>query len=242
MQGLIRPSSRQIHRRLLLLAWAAPLLLLCAGDAWAGIYTCVDKRGRKLTSDRPIAECTGTEQQMLNRDGSVRTVLPPTLTAEEKLAKETRERAENEARLARLDATRRDRNLVARYPDEVTHQRARESALDSVRLAVRATQARLRDLAQQRQPLLNEMEFYQGKKLPPKLKNALDANDAAMDAQKSAAANQAAEMDRINSLYDAELERLRRLWAGAAPGTLSAKDQAMLLVPATSAPANKPGR
>jgi len=35
-----------------------------------------------------------------------------------------------------------------------------------------------------------------------------------------AAANQAAELARINRLYDAELERLRRLWSGAPAGSL----------------------
>ena len=28
------------------------------------------------------------------------------------------------------------------------------------------------------------------------------------------------ELERINKLYDAELDRLRRLWAGAPPGSL----------------------
>jgi hypothetical protein len=56
--------------------------------------------------------------------------------------------------------------------------------------------------------------------MPLKLKQALDANDAGTEAQKSAMANQEAEIVRINRLFDAELDRLRRLWAGAQPGTL----------------------
>lgn len=202
--------------------WPALLLLAVSAcqPAWAGIYSCVDSKGRRLTADRPIPECTATEQHLLNRDGSVRTVLPPTLTAEEKAAKEARERAANEARLAQLDAVRRDRNLVARYPNEAAHQRARESALDTVRLAIKATETRLRDLAQQRKPLLSEAEFYVGKPLPGKLRAALDANDAGAEAQRGAVAAQAAEAARINKLYDTELERLRRLWAGAPPGSL----------------------
>lgn len=186
----------------------------------AGIYTCTDSNGRRLTADRPIPECTAKVQQVLNQDGSVRTVVPPTLTAEERLAQEARNRATAEARLAQVDAVRRDRNLVARYPSEAAHQRARESALDTVRLAIKATEIRLRDLDQQRKPLQSEVEFYQGKPLPAKLKSALDANDAALDAQKASAATQTAELDRINKLYDLELDRLRRLWAGVAPGSL----------------------
>jgi len=204
-------------------------LALAAGGAAAqtqpakpavGIYTCVDDKGRKLTSDRPIAECAAKEQQLLNRDGSLRATVPPTLTADERAEKEARERAAAEARAAAADAVRRDRNLMARYPTEVSHNRAREAALDTVRLAAKATEIRLRELAAERKPLLDEAEFYVGKPLPPRLKAAIDANDASAEAQRSAAQGQETELARVNKLYDAELDRLRRLWSGAQPGSL----------------------
>lgn len=200
---------------------------LCAGVATAqqppvnaGIYTCIDDRGRRLTADRPISECRHKEQHILNRDGSLRAVVPPTLTAEERAAKEARERAAAESRVASADAARRDRNLLVRFPDEAAHNRAREAALDPVRAAMRATDQRLRELQTERKPLLDEAEFYVGKALPPKLRSALDANDASVEAQRAAGATQEAELERINRLYDAELERLRRLWAGAPPGSV----------------------
>ena len=37
-----------------------------AADAKGGIYTCVDDRGQKRVSERPIAECTDREQRVLN--------------------------------------------------------------------------------------------------------------------------------------------------------------------------------
>jgi hypothetical protein len=206
---------------------AALYLLLAAAGASAqsstpaaGIYTCIDDKGRKLTADRPIAECTNREQKMLNRDGSVRSVQPPTLTAEERAEKEARDRAANEARAAQADAVRRDRNLTARYPNEAAHNRGREAALDTVRLAIKSTELRLRDLAAERKPLMAEAEFYVGKILPAKLRAAMDANDAAIEAQRSAVGNQTAELDRINKLYDAELARLRALWTGTPAGSL----------------------
>lgn len=190
------------------------------GGAASVIYTCTDDRGRKITADRPIAACTGREQRVLNNDGSLRAILPPTLTADERAAKEAQERRQAEARAAMADATRRDRNLLARYPNEAPHQRARESALESVRQAMKATEVRLKELAAERQPLLAEAEFYQGKPLPAKLRGQLDANEAATEAQRDAASRQQEEVERINRLYDAELARLRQLWAGAAPGSL----------------------
>jgi hypothetical protein len=53
------------------------------------------------------------------------------------------------------------------------------------------------ELAAERKPLLDEAEFYKGKPLPPKLKAQIDANDAAVEAQRGGA-NQEAELDRIN--------------------------------------------
>ena len=100
---------------------------------------------------------------------------------------------------------RRDRNLLARYPNEAPHRKAREAALDTVRAAMKATELRLRDLAAERKPLLAEAEFYEGKPLPPKLRGQLDANDAATSAQRESAVGQEAELERINRLYDAEL-------------------------------------
>jgi len=41
-------------------------------------YTCVDSTGKKRSSDRPIPECSDREQHVLNKDGSVKRVIPPT--------------------------------------------------------------------------------------------------------------------------------------------------------------------
>lgn len=223
------------------LALLLSLIALAAHAATDGIFTCVDDRGRKLTSDRPIAECSHKEQLLLNRDGSVRSVIPATLTAEERAEREARERRAAEARAAQLDAVRRDRNLVARYPNEAVHGKAREAALDALRLAIATTERRQKELAAERTPLLNEAEFYKGRTMPPKLKQQLDANDAAIEAQQDAAANQTAELERVNKLYDAELERLRRLWSGAPAGSLG--PMPTLAPPApTPAPASRAPR
>jgi hypothetical protein len=200
--------------------------LLLAGAALAqpasnrGIFTCVDAHGRRLTSDRPIPACTDREQRILNADGSLRDILPPTLTAEERIAQEARERELAAERAARQDARRRDRNLLIRYPNEAAHRKARIEALDDVRKAVQLSERRLVTLAEERKPLKSESEFYVGRQLPLKLRQQLDANEAASQAQRNLIANQQAEVQRINARYDVELARLRQLWAGATPGSL----------------------
>lgn len=204
---------------------AAGLLIAVAAQAQSnppgkGIYTCTTADGRKLTSDRPIAECTSREQRVLNPDGSHRTTLPPFLSPEERAAKEAADRRAAAERLAQQDAIRRDRSLMLRYPNEAAHQRARNAALDDANKAMRISERRIQDLGQERKPLLDEAEFYKGRALPAKLKQALDANDASVEAQQVLIENQKAEIVRINTRFDAELARLKKLWAGAAPGSM----------------------
>jgi hypothetical protein len=184
------------------------------------IYSCVDANGKRLTSDRPLPECAGRDQRVLNSDGSVKTVLSPTLTAEEAAQQEARDRAAAVARSAQQDAVRRDRNLTHRFPTEEAHAKARADALNDVRKAVQSSERRMAALASERKPLMDEAEFYVGKPLPLKLKQALDANDATTDAQRTLIQNQQVEVVRINALYDAELARLRRLWGGAPAGSM----------------------
>jgi len=207
------------------------LLLACAAGASeaAGIYSCVDSNGRRLTSDRPIPECATREQRMLNADGSVQRIVPAARTPDEQADYEARERRAALERAALQDAIRRDRNLLLRFPDEKAHRKAREAAIDDVDKGVRFSENRLKELEHDRKPLLDEAEFYKGRQIPLKLRQQLDANDAATIAQRSLVENQKEEMLRIDRLYDAELARLRKLWAGAAPGSLGA-------VPASAPP------
>ena len=199
------------------------------------IYSCTDSNGKRLTSDRPLPECATRDQRVLNPDGSVKKVLSPALTAEEAAQQETRDRAAATARSAQQDAVRRDRNLTNRFPTEEAHAKARADALNDVRKAVESSERRMAVLATERKPLNSEAEFYVGKPLPLKLRQALDANDATTEAQRTLIQNQQVEMVRINALYDAELARLRRLWAGAPAGSMGA----VSAVAAASAPIKK---
>ena len=207
--------------------WIRGALLagLAGAGSWAlgaPIYSCIDGSGKRLTSDRPIAECSAKEQRILNPDGSVRAILPPTLTAEERAEAEQKERLAAAERVAQQDAIRRDRNLMIRFPNEAAHKKARNAALDDVRSAVGVTEKRLAALAAERKPLTDEAEFYAGKQMPAKLKQQLDANDATTAAQRELIQNQQAELGRINALYDAELGRLKKLWGGAPAGSMGA--------------------
>ena len=202
--------------------WAGLVLLVSVPTvAAANIYTCVNAKGQRITSDRPIAECLDRAQELRNSDGSVRRVVPPSMTAEERAAHEERLRAEMVAAAMRRDAIRLDRNLLSRYPDEARHQKARRAALEPLNTALAATERRLTELEHERKRLQDEAEFYKGRDLPRELKIKFGNNQAALQAQQDAAQNHQAEINRINTSYDQELARLKRLWAGAAPGSVS---------------------
>jgi hypothetical protein len=206
---------------------AVALAGLALPGAWAQgaprgqVFTCVNAAGRTLTSDRLIAECMDREQRVLARDGTLLRIVPPSLTAEERAAKDERDRKLAEEKKAREEAVRRDRLLVQRFPNEAEHQKARDAALEDMRSAMAASESRITELARERKPLSEEAEFYKGKPLPAQLKQQIDANDAAVAAQRDAQANQQAEIERIGKRFDAELAHLKRLWSGAAPGSLA---------------------
>lgn len=212
--------TRRVVRRAA--ACGALLLATSAGSgAWAaaGIYSCVDSTGKKHTSDRPIPECLDREQRVLNKDGSQKQTVPPRMNADERAAAEERQHQKALAEAAQKDAIRRDRNLMLRYPNEAAHNKAREAVIDELRRGIEASELHLKELQSDRKPLLDESEFYKGKRLPFKLKTKLEANDAQQQAQKDIITQQTAEIARVNALYDAELARLRRLWSGAMPGS-----------------------
>ena len=198
--------------------WAQP----AATGATVDIYVCTDDQGRRITSDRPIRECMDRPQRILNPDGSLRGIKNPPMTAQERAVKEAQERQAAEEAAAKAEAVRRDRNLLARYRNEDMHRSARESALDPVRLTMDLTETRLAQLRRERRALEEEAKTPKNKDHAATLKLQIEANDAAAAAQRENTANQRTELDRINRIYDIELERLKRLWAGEPAGSMGA--------------------
>lgn len=180
-----------------------------------GIYTCVDSKGRKLTSDRPIIDCIDREQREITPHGQVVRKLGPSLTAEERAAEEEKERIAAEERNRQLEEKRRDRALLTRYPDKAAHDKERGSALATVDQVIETASHRIVELRRQRKKLDAEMEFYKGDtaKVPAQLKRQVDENEQQLAAQGRFIANQEDEKKRINARYDEELVRLKALWA-----------------------------
>ena len=200
------------------LVGAMGCLLFLASSAAAqtgGIYTCVDARGRTLTSDRPIAACLDREQRELNKAGIVKRVVPPSYTAEERAVIEAK-RKQIEAEQARIvEEKRRDRALLLRYPNQAVHDKERADALALIDDVILAVNKRGRTLTEQRKEIDAELEFYSSdaSKAPAWLKRRIEDNAEQMKSQQRVLVEQAQEKLRIAARFDEELVKLRKLWA-----------------------------
>jgi hypothetical protein len=192
--------------------------LSVAPVAWAQIYTCTDASGRKLTSDRPIAECLSKDQKELNPSGTVKRVVKPVMTADEQRAADQKLKEENEEKARAEEERRKNRALLARYPNKAAHDKERTDALSQVDEVIKAAQKRIGELAEQRKKINEELEFYKKdpSKLPPSLKRQLEDNERSVAVQRRFIGDQDDEKRRANTRFDEELERLRKLWAQAA--------------------------
>ncbi len=184
-----------------------------------GVYTCVDAKGRKLTADRPIPECTDREQKVLNPSGTVKTKVGPTLTPLEKAEIEQKEKREAEERNRTLDERRRDRALLNRYPNKDVHDSERREALAQITVVIQAAKNRVAELTRQRVSTDEEMEFYKKdpSKAPAYVRRQLDENIQSQAVQKRFIEEQEAEIRRVNARFDDELARLRQLWKLTSP-------------------------
>lgn len=218
MQLKLKSASAGLIRGLLLAscwatAWSQP-----AATATPEIYSCVDAKGRRLTSDRPIAECIDREQKLLNPSGTVKGKVGPSLTAQERSEIEAQERAAQEEQARLAEEKRRDRALLVRYPNKSVHDEERTLAIEQIKVVKQAALNRVRELESQRRAVLDEMEFYKKdpRRAPPSVRRQLDEVNLSLAVQARFIADQDAEIKRVNNRFDEELARLKLLWAAQA--------------------------
>ncbi|MDR0214207.1 MAG: DUF4124 domain-containing protein [Comamonas sp.] len=210
-------------------AWQARIGGVVVAAVWAGaalaqaganqgsIYACTDSKGRRITADRPIADCVDREQRVLGNTGVELRRVSPTLTDQERSAIDARRR-QDQAEQARVREERsRDRAMLLRYPNQASHDAARNEALSQVSDVNAVAQLRLSELKQRRTKLNTELEFYQNDpaKAPANLRRQLKDNSDSQEEQLRFIKQQDEEQLRINQRFDAELQQLRKLWSQA---------------------------
>lgn len=198
--------------------WA---VLLCAlAGAAAGqqsIFVCSDAKGRTISGDRPPAECVGAIRE-LRSDGSVRRVIEPPLTAQQKAARQAEEKRQREEAERQRAQMRKDLALLETYASEEEIENARARALATRQALIERATRRMEEHRRERSKLDSEAEFYAKREMPDKLKRAFEDNAALMRSEEKIIADSRAEMQRINERFDAERKRWRELVsAGAVP-------------------------
>ena len=205
-----------VHSTTLITAgWVLAMLVPGTAMSQGSIYTCVDSRGQKITSDRQIAECTDRQQREMTPTGTVKRVIAPTLTARERAAEDEKEKVTAEVRALAQEEKRRDRALLLRYPNRIVHDTERSLALAQIDEVSKAASKRELELAEQRKLINTELEFYKKdlSKAPPPLKRRIEENEGSVAVQKRFIADQEQEKRRVNLRFDEELVKLKQLWA-----------------------------
>lgn len=197
--------------------WAASAGMQSVG----GIYTCTDNQGRRITADRPIVDCTDREQRELGPSGTVRRVVGPTLTEQERAVQEAQRRKEQEDRNRLAEERRRERALISRYPDRAAHDIERRAAIASVDTVTSTASKRIQELENQRKAMDTELEFYRKDpaKAPMALRRTVAENEESVLEQQRFIAGQDKEKRRVHQRFDVELAQLRKLWAQQQGGT-----------------------
>ena len=133
--------------------------------------------------------------------------------------------ARSEAGVAprRSDAVRRDRNLMQRFPDEAAHRKAREKALDELRVAVKvyADAHRRADDGDARSSTTKRSSTSTSTSTSRCRPSSSRRSTRTMRRSRRSGRwprTRRPRLVRINALYDAELARLRKLWGGAPAG------------------------
>ncbi|MGQ2978839.1 MAG: DUF4124 domain-containing protein [Polaromonas sp.] len=195
---------------------AVGLCSLAAAQPTSGIYSCIDGKGRRITADRPIAECMDRTQKQLSGTGLVKREIAPSLTTDERAALEQKEKAANEQRAREAEEKKRDLALLTRYPNRAAHDQERAAALVQVEEAIKASAKRAQELVEQRKAINADLEFYKATpgRAPASLKRRLDENESSVAAQKRLVAEQEAEKKRVNLRFDEELAKLKPFWGG----------------------------
>ena len=198
----------------MLLTLGAELASAQSQGATGGIYTCVDRNGRRLTADRPIPECLDREQRELSPSGITRRQIGPSLTELERAAQDAQNRKDAEERARVVEERRRERVLVARYPDKAAHDVERAAAIQMVDDVTATAEKRRLELKAERKKLDVEMEFYKKdpNKAPMTLRRKIAEIDDSLAEQQRFIAGQDQEKRRVHARFDTELAQLRKLW------------------------------
>ena len=204
------------------MAWAQRSADDSAPRHGSSIYVCQDEKGRIISSDQPISACARRNMRELNRDGSLRRVMPPPLTRQQ-------EREAAQAALVRQEQERaqraqqaHDRHLLLTYKSPEDLRERQKQQIEAIDEEIAAATKRIlvldqnlkieRQLAadwQKRQERPNARLPYAVQQRISSIANAILAEDALIKERQG-------ERERVNRDFEANAVRLTELLANIA--------------------------
>lgn len=200
-------------RRLRLLFGGALLIALIWGMAQANaqsIFTCKDDKGRMLTSDRPIPECSKQPMREVSSSGVVKKEFAPPLTPEQLAQKKIDDEKQRVAELKRRQEDARDKALMIAYPSMRSLEVDRERQLTDLKNEMAVVEARM--VKEQKQLKTSQAELDKQGATPNALTRRLvQASAASVKADADILERMRGDAVRITQRFDSDAQRLRQL-------------------------------
>jgi hypothetical protein len=185
-------------------------LALAAGASAQSVYTCKDRYGHIISSDRPMPECADRAIRETSPGGLLKREIAAPLTPEQQAQKELDDKNRRVVEDAAREKRRRDSALLAAYANEDAIDAARRRAIADANETLAASRQRLADLTKEKAGIVEELKAYKGK-IPPIAQRKADDNDMAIADESASIKARETEIDRINTRYDEERKRYREL-------------------------------
>lgn len=189
-------------------------VLLSVQLAHAQFYSCTDTHGRKLTSDRPIAECANKNQRQVLRSGAVKIVAPQESRAEQYLREqELKQERRQQEQLAQIKQAQRQ--LALRFPNEAAYQKHCQFVLAGVEKRWEHVLTEFNALQAEREALRNQTMGNRKTGQTPKTEStkraiAIEQRLMQIDGQVQKAL---AERNATNQQLEEQLIQLKSLWS-----------------------------
>lgn len=188
-----------------------------AGSQSSGIFVCTDDRGRVISSDQPISDCARRSMRELNRDGSLRRVLPPPQTRQQE--KEAARQALLQQEKERIQRAQQahDRHLLLTYQDENDLRKRQKQAISLIDEEIDAAQRRvlvLNENLKVERERAKEWQAQQGdphKRLPFAQQQRISSIANAILAEDALIKERQAERERVDADFDRKARRLNEL-------------------------------
>ncbi len=177
-------------------------------------YSCIDKYGRKLGSDRPIPECVDTIQKEHNSAGVViRQRDGAAVNTNSDNSSDASKTNKNEASLDE----RKEKALLARYRNQELHNQERQRVLAIIDSNITRTQKQINDLLVVKVNLEKEINkpVDQQTQTVPAIKRKITDNDQTLKILRTMLTDTNSERQRANQRFDEEQTILQKLWDGS---------------------------